>query len=224
MFNFQFWSIVLGYHFGDLQRAKRNIKDIKSAEDGSTVLAPLRQLYTGLVYMSLFRESKISKKYRRRAMKAHKQLKTWADNGAINCKYMYEMLEAEDLSCRRCSSSANVEDVISAYDKAINSVTELQLCHHMALANELAGSYLLQRQGTAATSSFRRGGRQGGGSQEVHHQEQQHEQQEQELHDRGISYMINALNLYRKWGAMAKVRDIESRFGSAIKQIGSSSA
>lgn len=176
LFNFQFWSILLGYHFGDIERAKKNIKAMRKDlfEDGPTMNIPPRLLYTGLVYLALFRKSR-KIKYRIRARGACKQLQKWGDQGAVHCTYMCRILQAEDLSCRRKSS---VEATMAAFDKAIRSVSDLGLIHHMALANELATTYLLS----------------------------------QNQQSRASPYLDTALELYQRWGAVAIVSSLTSRF------------
>ena len=147
LYNFQFFSMVVGYHFGDLQNAKRNIKAMRGDlfEDGSCHLVPLRPFYTGLVYLALFRETGKGK-YRGRALQSLKVLQGWVNKGALNCVHLSQLIEAEDMSQRRRIS---IETTINAYDRAIQSTSQLQLVHHQALANELAATYLLSLQQTS---------------------------------------------------------------------------
>ncbi|CAB9518329.1 Transcriptional regulator [Seminavis robusta] len=143
-YNFQFWSVVLGYHFGDLHAAKRHIKAMRSDlfEDGSVALVRLRLFYTGLVFYALCKDTGKGK-YRRRARKASKQLQQWADKGSVNCKCLWQLLVAEDLASQRRS---NVKMTVAAFERAIQAIEELEQCHHLALANQLAGSFLMSRQ------------------------------------------------------------------------------
>lgn len=175
----QFWSLFLGYLFGDLRSAKQSIKAMRAdlMEDGSTVLVPLRLFYSALVYFSVYRSTRKSK-YRRRANKPLKVLQNWSEKGAVNCVFMYQLLEAEDFS----SQTRPVETTLKAYDTAITSATELGLQHHMALANELAGAYLLL----------------------------------QNQEDRASGYLNRAVHLYGQWGAVAKVKSMQSKFGPYI--------
>jgi hypothetical protein len=55
---------------------------------------------------------------------------------------MHKMLLAEDLAS---STKATVNVVKAAYDDAIYEVRMIGLQHHLALANELAGEFLISR-------------------------------------------------------------------------------
>jgi len=141
--------MILSFHFNDLQKAKLMIKTMRSDiwAGGVGIAVPIRQLYTGLVYLGLARQTK-KRKYQRRAKKAMKQLLVWSKQGAVNCLYMHQLLVAEELSL----SNARLDEVGAAYDDAIAEVEKLGLQHHTALANELAGMFLVSRSqvGTAA--------------------------------------------------------------------------
>ena len=141
LYNFQFWSMVVGYHFGDLQNAKRHIKAMRGDlfEEGPCHIVPLRPFYTALVYLGLFRETR-RPKYRRRALQSLKILQNWVNKGALNFVHMCQLIEAEDISSRR--NNDNTDATIQAYDRAIQSAAALGLCHHQALANELSAGYL----------------------------------------------------------------------------------
>ena len=186
LYNYQFWSMVVGYHFGDFHRAKRNIKAMRGdlLEDGPTHLVPLRPFYTALVYLALFRETKQGK-YRGRAMKSYKILKGWFDKGAKNFEYMVTLVEAEDASTRH---RAVEESTMALYDRSIELVSNLKQTHHVALAHELAGAYLVSRGDNSRAST----------------------------------YLNKAIELYRTWGATAKIKDIRSLYTEAVYNVVSS--
>lgn len=144
LYNYQFWSMVVGYHFGDFQNAKRYIKNMRADlfEDGSCHLVPLRPFYTGLVYSALFRAFNKGK-YRRRVLRSLKILQSWVKKGALNFVHMCQLLHAEHLSLQKNST---IGLTIEAYDRAIESAARLELCHHQAMANELAATYLHRKQ------------------------------------------------------------------------------
>jgi predicted ATPase len=145
LFNMQFFEMVLGYHLGNLPSAKKNIKAMRKDifAEGPCFFVPLRLFYTSLVYFALFRETKASK-YLRRARLSWKRLLQLASRGAVNSIYMCKLLAAEDKGLAAHGPDA-FETVHEAYAGAIRAVTELGLVHHMALANELAGSYFLSQ-------------------------------------------------------------------------------
>eukprot|EP00797_Seminavis_robusta_P019984 Sro302_g112290.2 (721) ;mRNA; f:64419-66581 len=153
IFQFQIWSACIAYHFRDYQRAKRCIKSMGSDlfEDGPIVWVQYRVFYTGLVYFALFKETRKSK-YRRRALAAHRKLKDWVAQGVVNCEYMCLLLESEDLSSGRSTQLARTT---AAYEDAIRVVSEAGLCHHHALAQELAGDFLyLQDKGSSPAKQY----------------------------------------------------------------------
>ena len=152
MFQFHFWSMLVAYHFNDMHRAKRSIKAMRSDifEDGPEILVPMRVFYTGLVYIALCRDYR-KRKYRIRAQSAIKQLRQWANAGAVNCIYMCDILHAEMTSI--VSFRTNVV-VLEAYDKAIDSVTSARFVLHMALAHELAGEFCTRRNNFASARAY----------------------------------------------------------------------
>jgi predicted ATPase len=137
---FQFWSMVVAFHFRDFQTAKQHIKAMQGDPMGDipNLISPLRPFYSGLTYFHLFQQSRRNK-YCRRAMASLRKLRSWVKRGAVNCIYMYRLLEAEHYSC-----SHNVDAAMERFDDAISSVTELRLVHHVALGYQLAGECLIQ--------------------------------------------------------------------------------
>jgi len=193
LFNFQFWSMVLGFHFGDLHTAKRHIKAMRRDlfAEGPSFLVPLRLLYTSLVYFALFRNSRKGK-YRKRALGSWKQLQQWASKGAVNCRVLCQILEAEDRASsswstyRSSSTSTGLDGAMKVYDQAIQSVTEWGLVQLVALVNELAGTWLL-----------------------CHSRD-----------PRAGKYLSRAIECYEKWGAMAIVQDLKLRHSKDIQVQG----
>lgn len=149
-FYFQFWSLVVAFHFRDLQKAKQHVKAMQGDPMGDipNLLSPLRPLYSGLTYFHLYQRSG-QNKYCRRAMASLKTLQSWVKRGAVNCVYMCQLLEAE-----HHASSQNVDAAMKCFDQAIASVTGLQLVHHMALGYQLAGVCLVQHGQMSRAKSY----------------------------------------------------------------------
>lgn len=149
-FYFQFWSLVVAFHFRDLYKAKQHVKAMQGDPMGDipNLLSPLRPLYSGLTYFHLFQRSG-QNKYLRRAMSSLKTLQTWVKRGAVNCVYMIQLLEAE-----HHASAHDIDAALRSFDEAIASVTELQLVHHVALGYQLAGVCLVQNGQTKKAKSY----------------------------------------------------------------------
>ncbi|KAG7359392.1 AAA ATPase domain containing protein [Nitzschia inconspicua] len=144
---FQIWSLVVAFHFRDLQKAKQHVKAMQGdpMADIPNLISPLRPFYSGLTYFQLFRLSG-QYKHCRRALVALKTLHSWVKRGAVNCVYMCRLLEAEHQA-----SMQNISAAMKTFDEAIASATELQLVHHIALSYELAGLCLVHHgQGNKA--------------------------------------------------------------------------
>jgi predicted ATPase len=144
LFHYQFYKLMLCYHFNDYQGAKAIVKSFPNDiwMSGVAFFVPTRIVYTGLVYAGLCRTTSNKKiRHRRRAQAAMKQLRGWANKGVVNCGYMHHLLEAELLACS--GGKVDFAAALQLYDKAIADVKELEILHHIALANELAGIFAL---------------------------------------------------------------------------------
>jgi predicted ATPase len=144
LYHYQFYKLMLCYHFNDYQGAKAMVKSFPSDiwMSGVAFFVPTRIFYTGLVYAGLCRTTRSKQiKHRFRAQAAMKQLRSWASKGVVNCDYMHYLLEAELLACS--GGNVNLAAALKLYDKAIALVKELEILHHIALANELAGIFAL---------------------------------------------------------------------------------
>ena len=96
IFYAQFWSMILAFHFGDIERATTEIESMRKDifKDGPAPAVPLRLLYSGLVHFRAHRNTG-KRKDRRKAIASMKILQLWSAKGAINCIYMSQLLEAE---------------------------------------------------------------------------------------------------------------------------------
>eukprot|EP00797_Seminavis_robusta_P018245 Sro2730_g335720.2 (304) ;mRNA; r:4543-5454 len=149
LYHYHFYTMVLCYHFNDYHSAKTMIKRLPKDiwMSGVAFFVPTRILYTGLVYTGLCRTSQRQRfKYRSRAQSAMKHLRGWASKGVLSCEYMSYLLQAELLACP-VVGKVNFSNVLGLYDKAIASVTELGILHHIALANELVGMFAWKHGG-----------------------------------------------------------------------------
>ena len=150
IFQHQFFVMMLAYHFSHYELAEKTVQQMQPLfEDGPGPLVQPRVLYTGLVFWARFRATRRGK-YRRKANAALRQLQKWADGGAVSCVPFHLLLNAESLSTRRHVSKA---EVMNVYDKAIEALRNSGLCHCKALANELAGAYLMQNQEDSSRAS-----------------------------------------------------------------------
>ena len=118
--------------------------------------------------------------------------------GNVNCMYMVDILQAEELSTRGSPSDKSlVSTACDAYDKAIHSVTSTGHIHHEALANELAGSYCWSRQRSSGSHGI-----------------------DVSASMRAKVYLSKSIDLYRQWGATAKVKDMRLQFGGMFDEAG----
>ena len=163
-----------------------------------------RVLYTGLLNIQLFRETR-KRKYRRRGASQAKQLSRWVQNGASNCLYQKLLLEAELASVqspnycfggRRTTvvaaatdgqsttttkttfSPSSVSDIVLLYNKSIDAASNAGVCHHEALANELTCKFLDESVGSKNLAA---------------------------------RYFSRSVTLYKTWQAYGKVNDLIRR-------------
>ena len=144
---FHYYTMVLAYHFYDHTKAKRMLKKLPSDiwSSGGDFFVPNRIMYTALVYTALCRtNTRKGFKYRRRAKAAMNQIKVWNEKGAANCNYMLHLLQAELLTVSCFKGETSV--ALGLYDKAIEQAKNLEVLHHVALANELAGTFVKTRE------------------------------------------------------------------------------
>ena len=107
----------------------------------------------GLVSVGLVRTLGKPGSHLRNARKCAKTLLKYAQQGAVDCAELHEILEAELLSL---DSKCDAVDVTKAYQKAIASALSSCAHHNVALANELAGRYQwLSNERTTAMLFFR---------------------------------------------------------------------
>ncbi|KAL3919549.1 MAG: hypothetical protein SGILL_003702 [Bacillariaceae sp.] len=141
-FQYQLYSTILAYHFGDLEGAESFIKAMRSDLYAEGIEPPglsTRTFYTGLVYVALYRKTK-RRKYKRQAIASYKLLAKWLQMGAGNCKYMKLILDAERASVQYAKYSP--ESVLTQFDEAIECASKMGVLHHEALACELASDFL----------------------------------------------------------------------------------
>jgi len=151
LYQSQVFGMIVAYYFQNYELAEQHATDIRQGlyDDGPEILVPLRLLYMGLVYIARFKSTK-KRRYKRKLRPIMKQFRKWVDAGAINTSHMYDLLRAELLSV---SSSRSVDAVVEAFERAIDSATELDIRQHIALAYELVGSYLVQSKTDASTKA-----------------------------------------------------------------------
>ena len=159
-------------------------------------------LYTGLLNVQLFRETR-KRKYRRRATSHAKQLSRWVQNGASNCLYQKLLLEAELASVQSTNcftsshktttvvaaatdgksttttkttlSPSSVGDIVLLYNKSIDAASNAGVRHHEALANELTCKFLDKSVGSKNLAA---------------------------------RYFSRSVTLYKNWQAYGKVDDL----------------
>ena len=143
VFECQFYTMLLSYHFGDYDVAALNIKGMPGSlfGEGPHYLVLVRVLYTCLTYTALFKQKR-KRKYIRRAKAALKPLKKWSKDGAINAVHMVRLIEADLMACS-CSTKT---EVLGKFDDAIHEINRLGLQQQLALANELAGEFCFRTQ------------------------------------------------------------------------------
>jgi hypothetical protein len=207
LFQYQFFSVMVALWFGDAERAATFLAKMQPIFEVSVDFQVLfHSFYSGLVYMALYKKSISEKqgrghrrKYKKKAMAQHEQLVKWANDGAVTCVHMYLLLFAEKRSATlmlaSSSSASDVQQVRQEYDRAIESAAVAGLCHHEALANELAGVFLLH----------------------IHANDDDHTAA-------ASVYLLRAVNLYHAWGAAAKVKDLYFRYSNALPSQGETTA
>ena len=94
--------------------------------------------YDGLVNAALARTTAKPAPHIRGARSCAKKMNKYAQQGAVDCKELSEILEAELLSL---SKKATPIEVTRAYQQAIASAVQSGAHQNVALANELAGRY-----------------------------------------------------------------------------------
>ena len=186
IFQLQLYSMILAYHFRDYQKAARFQKDMRDDlfEDGPDFSVPMRVFYTGLTYVGRYRQT-LKGKYKSRAGSALKQIKVWADKGAVNVNYMKHLLEAEMLSLSTSATTKEVFKVLSLYDQAVEEASKIGIRQHEALANELAFEFLIKGcHGSSPPSST------------IPQQRK---------------YLLRSIELYEEWNAIAIVHELKTR-------------
>eukprot|EP00529_Nitzschia_sp_RCC80_P007029 CAMPEP_0113505480 /NCGR_PEP_ID=MMETSP0014_2-20120614/35344_1 /TAXON_ID=2857 /ORGANISM="Nitzschia sp." /LENGTH=1456 /DNA_ID=CAMNT_0000400805 /DNA_START=187 /DNA_END=4558 /DNA_ORIENTATION=- /assembly_acc=CAM_ASM_000159 len=200
---YHLFSMIVKYHFGDYSDAKNDMKQLNKSlwDDGPEFLVASRVLYTGLLNIQLFRETRKGK-YRRRAASQAKQLSRWVQNGASNCLYQKLLLEAELASVQSTNcfgsrktttvvaaasdgkstattrtrfSPSSVSDIVLLYNKSIDAASNAGVRHHEALANELASNFLDEMVGSKNLAA---------------------------------RYFSRSVTLYKSWQAYGKVDDL----------------
>lgn len=151
LFSFSYFPrILVCYLFGDHDRGlalSKESRKINKIQQFSPYFYSMIQFYDALTVISVARRSR-----RRRApyaKKCSKLLRCWANHAPFNFMGKHLLLEAELASLAGEHASSFSQYVVAiAMSKDIGSITEC------ALANELAGKYLLSRGENAAAEKF----------------------------------------------------------------------
>jgi len=106
---------------------------------GTQILNIFFALVDGLVAFALYRAAP-KHKYRALAHAAMKEIKALTSKRSINTTGMFLLLEAENASL----SAKKHDQVKGKYDKAITFFTRSGFLHYSAMANELAGLWMLR--------------------------------------------------------------------------------
>ena len=110
----------------------------------------------------------------------HKEVKLWAAKGDPNTHHLVHLLDAELMVAR----NGKTDEIQCTYDEAIATAIQGGFVQDAALANELAGIYLLTRN-----------------------------------KERASHYLTRSKALFTDWGATAKVRQMEAKYGSLAEAI-----
>ncbi len=103
----------------------------------------LHTFYAALILAGVFNNAtpEEQSRYREQLKVYLKQLEVWAANCKANFLHMQLLVEAEIARI----DNKNMEVVIDLYEQAINAAKENEILHLQALANELTGSYWLDK-------------------------------------------------------------------------------
>jgi predicted ATPase len=134
-------KIELCYWLSDFKGAHEAFQAMNQIFPPDTGLFSARRLlfYEALSYTGLARTSPDnSQAYLRNAKACCRKMQKYAEQGALDCLGLLEIMEADILAL---SDKATPEEVTSAFDRAISSATDSRAHNNMGLANELAGRY-----------------------------------------------------------------------------------
>ncbi|MEM7128320.1 MAG: AAA family ATPase [Chloroflexota bacterium] len=100
--------------------------------------------YRTLVMLALYphQNQENQQLYRQQIQSGCKEIETWADNTPVNFMHKLHLVQAE---AGRVFSEDTLR-VVDLYDRAIDSAVEHGFTHQIALANELAGRFWLERK------------------------------------------------------------------------------
>ena len=146
-------QLELAYFFGSHGVAECELSQLDKTIDDTVKshFAYVREVFiSGLAYMSLFRERK-SQKFKRRARNCLSIMSTWAKQGAVNCRHMMLLLQAEYTSL---STRAKYADVTRKYSEAISSAQQGGYMHDEAVACERAAEFQSSRHGRESAESL----------------------------------------------------------------------
>ena len=173
------------FMFGKLKQAEVVIEELASLPKFDYLVLRIiqRDALIGLVNLGLARSTG-KKKYRDKGRKVIEEFETYVKFGSVNSHHILQVLKAEDAAVG--ASSADWRTTASIYDEAIKSSARSGLTNHEAIANELAGRYLMSLEQERPGDSG--------------------------ITEHGRRYISRAMALYREWGAKAKVDQLEAQY------------
>ena len=132
--------MILAFFFNNTDFAEHMLKCFTDMSPGkSYTFCTLGSFFSALIYAKMARKSR-SAKHKRLAQKHTKAMSKLVDSGCVKNSHKYDIMKAECMSL----TNKNITSVRRAYDTAIASSRESGCCHDHAIANELAGEFLLQ--------------------------------------------------------------------------------
>ncbi|MDH4182720.1 MAG: AAA family ATPase [Nitrospinota bacterium] len=152
-------------------------------QDGriASFFIPLYHFYDALACMARYPDVNTSEKriFLKRAKAGIKKMRNWSNHAPMNHEHRWHLMNAE--MCRVLNKPMEARE---HYDQAIAHASENGFTQDVALANELAGRFCIERK-------------------------QSH---------MARYYLKESHAAYAKWGAVAKVRDIETRYSEHFTQ------
>lgn len=135
-------SYIVSFLFNDYESAKTSrikMDQMSRAPKGTHFMIHLELFFSGLLDYSLYQETK-KRGHFRRAVRKTKQMRTISRKGAVNCKGMSLLLEAESRSRLR-----SIEPAKKLFEEAMKSFSGSGFIHFEAIANERLAEFLRTR-------------------------------------------------------------------------------
>ena len=182
--------MIFAYYMGNIDLADEMSSKLASPKVRDVPafwLAP-RIFFEGLIAFALCRSTDKSKRKKCiiRGQKCLQMLEQFVAGGNVNCPHMALILQAEHMGLGALQSRGGGPTAQIFYDNAIIAAGKSGFIQEQALANELAAGYFLRR-GEGADN-----------------------------HAWASTYLTRAYDLYQQWGATAKIRQMEMKYGSEL--------